>query len=86
MNKELTTEQSEIVEFVRIGHNVLITGQAGTEKSTVVNAIRQECTQRGLKVDVVCSSGIACQVYENGVASTVPSYYGLGAADRPAEQ
>ena len=86
MNKELTTEQSEIVEFVRIGHNVLITGQAGTGKSTVVNAIRQGCSQRGLKVGVVCSSGIACQVYENGVASTVHSYYGLGAADRPAEQ
>ena len=25
-------------------------------------------------------------MYENGVASTVHSYYGLGAADRPAEQ
>ena len=34
----------------------------------------------------MCSSGIACRVYDPGVASTVHSYYGLRAADLPAEQ
>ena len=33
---------------------------------------------------MVCSSGIACKVYENGVESNVYSYYGLGAADMPS--
>ena len=52
----------------------------------MVNAIREHCQQRGLRAAVVCSSGIACRVYDPGVASTVHSYYGLGEADLPAEQ
>ena len=52
----------------------------------MVNVIRDDCRQRGLKVAVVCSSGIACQVYDRGVASTVHSYYALGAADMPSGQ
>lgn len=67
MGKTLTEEQAEILRFASSGHNLLITGQAGAGKSTGVNAIRQDCRQRGLKVAVVCSSGIACKVYENGV-------------------
>ena len=51
----------------------------------MVNAIRDDCQQRGLRVSVICSSGIACQVYDPGVASTVRSFYGLGAADLLAE-
>ena len=86
MNENLTPEQAEIFQFARSGHNILITGQAGTGKSRVVNAIRDDCMQRGLNVSVVCSSGIACQVYDRGIASTVHSYYGLGAADMASEQ
>ena len=41
-----------------------MTGQAGTGKSTVVNSIRNECHQHGRKVNIKCSSGIACSVYE----------------------
>ena len=51
----------------------------------MVAAIRDDCQQRGLQVSVICSSGIACQVYDAGAASTVHSFYGLGAADLPAE-
>ena len=71
MSKTLTDEQAEILRFASGGHNLLITGQATAGKSTVVNSIRQDC----LKVAVVCSSGIACKVYENGVAATVHLYY-----------
>ena len=53
--------------------NLLITGQAGTGNSTVVNSIRDECHQQGPKVNIVCSSGIACSVYEAGTAFTVHS-------------
>ena len=60
MSKTLTDEQAEILRFASGGHNLLITGQAGAGKSTVVNSIRQDCRERGLKVAVVCSSGIAC--------------------------
>ena len=51
----------------------------------MVNANRDDCQQRGLRVSVICSSGIACQEYDPGVASTVHSCYGLGATDLPAE-
>lgn len=86
MTAIFTKEQCEILEFARSGHNILITGQAGTGKSTIVNAIREDCKQRGLKVALVCSSGIACHVYERGIASTAHSYYALGAADMPSEK
>ena len=85
MTSNLTEEQAEIFQFARTGHNLLITGQAGTGKSWVVNTIRDDCKQRGKKVALVCSSGIACQVYERGIAATAHSYYGLGAEDMPSE-
>ena len=84
--ENLTPEQAEIFQFARSGHHILVTGQAGTGKSPMVNVIRDDCRQRGLKAAVICSSGIACQVYDRGVASTVRSYYGLGAADMPSGQ
>ena len=40
----------------------------------------------GKKVSMVCTSGIACTVYDPGVASTVHSYYGLGIADLSWDQ
>ena len=85
MSKTLTDEQAEILRLASGGHNLLITGQAGAGKS-VVNSIKQDCRERGLKVPVVCSSEIASKVYENGVAATVHSYYGLGAVDMPSKQ
>ena len=59
MTSNLTEEQTEIFQFARTGHNLLITGQTGTGKSWVVNTTREDCKQRGRKVALVCSSGIA---------------------------
>lgn len=81
-----TAKQNEIVEFVRRGHRVLISSQEGEGKSTVVNTIREDCFRWGLQVDIACWSGKARHVHQNGTASTVHCYYGLGAADRPSEQ
>ena len=82
----LTAEQEEIVHFVRSGHNVLLTGQAGVGKSEVVRTLIKYFHSQNRQVAVICSSGIACQVYESGVASTVHSYYGFGTADLPWRQ
>ena len=84
-NLNLTREQLEILEFVRKGHNLVITGQAGVGKSRVVRAIREDCSKRNLRVGVICSTGISCTVYETGTASTVHSFYGFGVADLPSE-
>ena len=85
MNENLTLDQTEVFQFAKSGRNLLVIGQAGTGKSRVVNAIRDECQQCGLPVSVICLSGIACQVYDPGVASTLHSFYGPGAADLMAD-
>ena len=67
------------------GHNLLLSGQAGTGKSFVVDGMVSELRRCGRKVVVVCSSGISCSVYGDGVKSlTVHSFYGLQTADMPS--
>ena len=56
------------------------------EDGSLHTAIREDCKRCGLKVALVCSSGIACHVYERSIASTAHSYYALGAADMPSEK
>lgn len=82
----LNDDQEEIVSFAAKGHNLLITGQAGVGKSEVVKRIIANAKARGKNVGVICSSGIACQVYDRGVASTVHSFYGLMTAELPWRQ
>ena len=82
----LSKGQSEVLQFVGQGHNLLLTGQAGTGKFLVIRSIIKECHRKNLSVAVFCSSGIACKVYPRGVASTVHSFYGLGSADLPNKQ
>ena len=69
----LDTEQAEVLQFVSAGHNLLITGQARVEKSRLVATIVKTCELRNLKVALVCSSGIACNVFGSGLASTSQS-------------
>ena len=78
---KLNGDQEEILEFVSQGHNLFITGPGGVEKSEVVKRIVQSLKARGKTVGVICSSGIACQVYDSGLASTVHSFYGLPTAE-----
>ena len=65
------------------GHNVCILGKAGTGKSAVVRKIKSHFTSQGKKCQIVCSSGIACDVYNSGEATTVHSHYGLQKAEIP---
>ena len=82
----LNGDQREIVKFAAKGHNLLITGQAGVGKSEVVKRIIATSNARGKNVGIICSSGISCQVYDRGTASTVHSFYGLMTADLPWRQ
>ena len=59
----LTPGQAQIVSVASRGQNLLITGQAGTGKSTVVEEIISNLNAVGLKVAVVCASGIACTIF-----------------------
>ena len=74
----LTNEQRAVLNCASLGHNLLVSGQAGTGKSTLVNSIVKELTSCGKKVKVVCSSGISCSLYGDSINSqTVHSCYGL---------
>ena len=81
----LTNEQRAVLNCASLGHNLLVSGQAGTGKSTLVNSIVKELTSCGKKVKVVCSSGISCSLYGDSINSqTVHSCYGLQTGDMPS--
>lgn len=52
----------------------------------MVKARIGKAKEAGKKIGVICSSGIACQVYDRGVVSTVHSFYGLSTAELPWRQ
>lgn len=82
----LTAEQSEIIKVAEARHNILVPGQAGTGKSTLVHALQKDLCRKGRKVAIVCSSGIAGTVYlrDGTTASTAHAFYGLRTADLSA--
>lgn len=82
----LTAEQSEIIKVAEARHNILVPGQAGTGKSTLVHALQKDLRRKGRKVAIVCSSGIAGTVYlrDGTTASTTHAFYGLRTADLSA--
>lgn len=73
------------LDIVERGHNLLVTGQAGTGKSYLVKEMCDRLKEQGKKVEIVCASGIAGTVYDKIRASTVHSFYGLRTADLPSE-
>ena len=77
----MTEEQDVVVKFAHTGH-MCIFGTAGVGKTTVVERIIKSLTAKGLKCQIVCSSGISCDAY-HGMAKTVHSYYGLQTAELP---
>ena len=85
MFDRLSEDQRQVLNTVREGHNVFITGQGGTGKSFLVKEIYKELTRSGKRVAIICSSGIAGTIYD-GHASTVHSFYGLKTAELPWEQ
>ena len=81
---ELTNEQLDILKFAESGHNMCIFGKGGVGKSTLVKEIRRQLTKNGMQCQIVCASGISCDIY-NGMAKTIHSHYGLQTAELPAQ-
>ena len=60
----LSQDQSEALNACVMGHNVLITGQAGTGKSYIIGHLKKRLSEMGKNVSVTASTGIACQQHE----------------------
>lgn len=74
----LNDEQAEALHLASSGHNLLLMGSAGTGKSHVLTEIYDQCTREGKKVQLTCSTGIACTVYNAKYnAVTVHRFCGL---------
>ena len=59
MFDRLSEVQRQVLNIVREGNNVFITGQGGMRKSFLVKEIYKELTRSGKRVAIICSSGIA---------------------------
>lgn len=68
---DLNEEQVIALGIATNAHNIFITGQAGTGKSTIVSCIVANLWTQNKNVSVVCASGISCTVYCAGNTSTV---------------
>lgn len=73
----LTAEQQSVIDAIEQGHNVLITGVAGTGKSYIVNHIKKE-----FDAALTATTGIAAL---NIGGSTIHSWSGVGIAKMPPE-
>jgi adenylylsulfate kinase-like enzyme len=65
----------EIVKSVEDGHNVIITGQADTGKSFIINELYQLLARQGKNVRITATTGIASTMFPD--ATTLHSFFGL---------
>ncbi|XP_053389252.1 uncharacterized protein LOC128552247 [Mercenaria mercenaria] len=73
----MNTEQQNAVDVALQGHNLLITGAAGTGKSFVLSYIYKTMKDRGINVHLTCTTGVSCAVYPTGMATTVHRFAGI---------
>jgi len=75
--------QDEALEILKMGHNVFLTGPAGSGKTFVLNKYIKYLKQKGTKFGITASTGIAA-THIGGV--TIHSWSGLGVKDNLSEK
>lgn len=70
--------QNEALDILKMGHNVYLTGAAGSGKTHVLNAYIQYLRENNIVVGVTASTGIAA-THMNGM--TIHSWAGLGVSE-----
>ena len=80
-------KMSVIIEQLALeGHNVFLSGAAGTGKTTFVKQIKKTMSENGKHVKIVCPTGIATELYDDNLAAqTIHSFFSLGIAEASDE-
>ncbi len=75
--------QGEALEVLKMGHNVFLTGPAGSGKTFVLNKYLEHLRQNNVEVGITASTGIA-STHIGGM--TIHSWAGIGVKDNLTEQ
>ena len=70
-------DQVQAYNLIIDGHNLCLTGQAGTGKSYVAKKAVKELRKMGMHVALTCSTGIGTTIFDDEKACTVHKWAGL---------
>lgn len=73
----INTDQSLAVETILNGHNLILTGQAGTGKTYTIQNTCKELEKRNISCALTCSTGIATCAYCDVKAWTLHKWCGI---------
>ena len=71
--------QEEALELLKMGHNIFLTGPAGSGKTFVLNRYREWLDKKNIPVALTASTGIAA-THIGGI--TIHSWSGMGIKER----
>ena len=74
----MDTQQKTCWKIIESGHNLLITGQAGTGKTLTLHCVVKFLREKGKKVFLTCYTRITCTQYGGLNATTLHKFAGLG--------
>ena len=70
----LTNDQKEACNAILEGHNLILTGQAGTGKTFVLKEVARDLKFLEKRVAILCTTGIGCLRYSEVGATIVHRY------------
>ena len=76
IDMDMDEDQNQAYVTITSGHNLLLTGNAGTGKTFVVKSADKFLREKGKRVALTCSTGLATTLYED--AFTLHKWAGLG--------
>lgn len=79
--QELSPHQQEVIRSFEAGHNIFVTGSAGSGKSHLLNYLKRYYSHQGL--EITASTGIAAV---NIGGSTIHSWSAIGLANLPIDR
>lgn len=78
----LSAEQQKVIDLIKAGRNVFLTGQAGTGKTTTIHSVCEYAYARNMMYGITATTGCAAVLIGG---KTLHSFLGIGLASRTAE-